>query len=753
MPLVTRPPCFPNCLLPTRRGLWISLQLAALWAGLVGTAQALSLGSIVFKGYIGAPLRIAIPIDSLPEDGLDASCIRLIRPDKQSLDEIPWLGQAAIHIESSGNRQHLVLRTTHPVRQPVLKIGLEVGCGYNLRRDYTILLDPAPVSESAAIMPARTDLHLIPPTLPAKAHPATQVVTENDSAWQIQTGDSAQNIAARLAPGSRKAQRKMADEILALNRDQLGVDFKRSSRLPTGTQILLPPVPHLNTRASQATHPRSASHSLSKPTNTATRLGVAARPVAKPAIPESTHGVGDHLVVTGGPDIPLRLSRSLGRYDASAIHPQSPEIQEQQLLAALDDKTATQIELKERLRQLSALQKKLQEQTASIETRLHQLSPPPQVASAPHPPANIKVAAPQPPAQSGSWAWWKTLFGLTGGIIILAAGAGAYVLIRRRQAEFVPIDGDTLPLPVGPSEFDAEIEKRAVPLSEADIWPDHEGHAPTPEELAKLPPGGGAAASQFTVTGLGSTSQLHVVEHDIEEHESAIELADIMLSFGRVQGAAQTLADYIRSHPTRAVRPWIKLLEVYQAADMKVEFNALAQQINKHFNVKQIDWEQFNAVREGPETLEHLPHIIAKLQDLWGTRDSQSYLYRLLHDNRNGTRQGFSIAVVDEIMILLGVLEQTVGPFRPGPDVFPASLEVPATRPPPIPPLSVSPDETPRPTLMPAMPELDASEPTVTPTAVKKQEKPVPPPALDFELDLEDFSQTLNLDVEKLHKE
>ena len=137
-----------------------------------------------------------------------------------------------------------------------------------------------------------------------------------------------------------------------------------------------------------------------------------------------------------------------------------------------------------------------------------------------------------------------------------------------------------------------------------------------------------------------------------------------MMSFGRVQGAAQTLADFIRGNPKQAVVPWLKLLEVYKTADMRAEFDGLTQQLNRTFNVKVVEWDDFDMEKASSETIERMPHIIAELERLWGTVECQAYLHKLLRDNRDGTRQGFPLAVIDDILCLLGILNQHLGAYR-----------------------------------------------------------------------------------------
>ena len=61
--------------------------------------------------------------------------------------------------------------------------------------------------------------------------------------------------------------------------------------------------------------------------------------------------------------------------------------------------------------------------------------------------------------------------------------------------------------------------------------------------------------------------------------------------------------------------PWIKLLEVYKAADMRAEFDALTHKLNQTFNVKTVTWESFDEIKKAPDSVEQMPHIINGLKD------------------------------------------------------------------------------------------------------------------------------------------
>ena len=134
----------------------------------------------------------------------------------------------------------------------------------------------------------------------------------------------------------------------------------------------------------------------------------------------------------------------------------------------------------------------------------------------------------------------------------------------------------------------------------------------------------------------------------------------------------------IRNNPRQAVKPWLKLLEVYHVAGMRAEFEALTRQLNKTFNVKMISWSDFKTMRGGADTIEQIPHVIQRLQELWGTQEAQAYIHQILRDNRNGTRQGFPLTVVEELLLLLAILDDELGTYKPPTELSLVDMDQPS---------------------------------------------------------------------------
>jgi pilus assembly protein FimV len=144
----------------------------------------------------------------------------------------------------------------------------------------------------------------------------------------------------------------------------------------------------------------------------------------------------------------------------------------------------------------------------------------------------------------------------------------------------------------------------------------------------------------------------------------ALELAEIMLSFGRVTGAARTLEEYVAALPQESLRPWIRLLQIYERNGMRKEFEALTLKLNRNFNVEVIRWSggepseelellPVEGVPGKAVTLEEIPRIRDQIISLWGRPECSDYIEKLLRDNRDGLRSGFTLPIVEELLFLI----------------------------------------------------------------------------------------------------
>ena len=145
---------------------------------------------------------------------------------------------------------------------------------------------------------------------------------------------------------------------------------------------------------------------------------------------------------------------------------------------------------------------------------------------------------------------------------------------------------------------------------------------------------------------------------DIEVREllSPVELANELLDAGHTDGAARVLAEFIETHPKQAVIPWLKLLEIYRKSGGQEEYENIARGLHEHFNIRMPAWNQPLPAATASGIEDHT-HVIAEIARRWGTHACHRYLGRLLADNRGGSRRGFGIDALDDILFLTDVLE------------------------------------------------------------------------------------------------
>jgi hypothetical protein len=138
-----------------------------------------------------------------------------------------------------------------------------------------------------------------------------------------------------------------------------------------------------------------------------------------------------------------------------------------------------------------------------------------------------------------------------------------------------------------------------------------------------------------------------------------------MLTFGRHQAAAETLARHIEESAPSNPRPWLMLLDLYRRANLRGEYTRLQPAISQRFNLAAPAWEDLHSPAGELKSLEDYPHALQRVTANWGTDSCMDYLDRLIHDTRDGLRGGFPLEVIEEIVLLQLLLEDGYGIRRP----------------------------------------------------------------------------------------
>jgi hypothetical protein len=161
----------------------------------------------------------------------------------------------------------------------------------------------------------------------------------------------------------------------------------------------------------------------------------------------------------------------------------------------------------------------------------------------------------------------------------------------------------------------------------------------------------------IVTTDYGALGNADLGMLSVEEIESVVEEARIFVSMDRTNEAIALLLSHIETQPKGSVQPWVYLLEIYRSQNKKDEYIELAQRFHHTFNVMRPQWEEAKVTMVVATSLEKFPHIIPHLVTAWMADEAMQYLEDLLKDNRDGKRAGFSLEVLQEIMLLQGILE------------------------------------------------------------------------------------------------
>ena len=586
-------------------------RLSTLGAALLTATQAwaIGFGDIVLHSRVGEPLRAEVPISAEAGENIEASCFSLAQLGGSDL---PVVSSARTKLVREGDNYRLHITGSKPVSEPVFLIGLRAGCGVDLQRDYVLMpSEPLVFASAAPIAASGVDA----PTGGARSRSAP--IQE----WRASEGDTLEGIAETLIPDNLVQQRRM---LAALKR--ANPQLRGRPALADGTPVAIPDI-RQRIPAERDTLPQQQARARSEPPPAPPPPKPPPAPkVAKPVVAAKT-GKTDRVLL-GAPPAEIQPGEKAAPPKSSREELDERMLKMETTIQSLN----TQIEALDKALVLTtealALQQKLQAAQAAA-------------GGVPAPVAK----PPEPPATTGDSGWLEVLLSaLAGGIV---ASAIAHFLGRRREHR----GDEEVPLAI------SDHQQRAEPVRREP--------APTlPPPLPKAPAHGDfrvgvAPEPDIRHDGFSKApNELRSVDIRFNEDDSAIALAEIMLTFGRIQGAAETLARHIEESSPKNPRPWLMLLDLYRRGGMRGEYTKLLPAVRRNFNLDVPAWQDLETTVSGLRSLEDFEHVAERVKAAWGTQACMDYLYELVHDNRDGQRSGFPLEVVEEIVLLMLILEE-----------------------------------------------------------------------------------------------
>lgn len=561
-------------------------------------AHAIGFGEISLQSRVGEALMAEVPIIS-SNDALIAACFSMAALRGKDL---PVITAAKPRLIRRGSTYILQIVGTQPINEPIFAVGVKAGCGYDIEREYVLM--PEPPIELARTVSATTTRITTPTSKSVRS-----------SQWQARGGETLGDVAEAQAPASSDERQRILDALKRSN-PQLDPDMP----LAEGTVVYLPP-PKRTATPRKATAERQEQYASQ-----------ARAPQPKLRPPKLPKAPSQPALANGDTKDRLVLGAA-----TETIEPKKPGNSGLTSMAETEERL---LKLETTLHQLTQEMEKMDQAielaTKAIEAQNRlQLAQTMQTPTAAGP--GMTHTPPAPPSDTGNW--WELLLSAAVGAVA-SIGMAQYLGRRRR-----PPGDDELPLAF--AGYRSEVTPLNAPAIKEDARSTREEMTASVPILAEITP------DNIEVT---KPAEPDVIEANVDDEHSVLELAEIMLSFGRLRGAADTLAEHIDLTLPKSIEPWSMLLDLYRRGGMRQEFEELAAKMSNRFNAKVPTWNDSNTPISGLKTLEDYPHVIQKASRLWGMQEGVDYLLSLVHDTRAGQRNGFPLEVVEEIALLIRIL-------------------------------------------------------------------------------------------------
>ncbi|NEX59630.1 type IV pilus assembly protein FimV [Noviherbaspirillum galbum] len=559
---------------------------------------AIGLGQVNVVSRLGQPLLLELPVHGL-EDPQNAA--RCVKADIGSLDGSVFIPVRTLLL-TKGEDSLLQIRSTKTVNEPILSVMVSMGCDSPVRREYQVLMDMPQGSEAIA-----------------GASQAELAMPRNDKQLAA---------AARVAPeeGARVRQTASREDM-------------RRERAPREKRRM----------TAKASHERARDAGTAAP--------IAILPVFAP--------------------FGLRLSTTLSVIPADI--PASQENVAAQAPASASVAAAS----------ASASTQAIQATTAS---QAIQATPQPPQVSASRSAASVPALATTEPALRESNQ--NLLHWVQGLAAALAASFGGLLWMNRKmrrerellEAEFdahlfddiedgeegreEDVQGESFAEPAILRPEPLQVENQQDAVNEVDAQRAVLGTAApaAPDWLSLADDANSLSSASVAEQGGADNGQKRGFKNELlnltspEEISDLIELAETWLALNRPKAVIEILGPLNHVETPRSPLPWLYLMNAYRQVGDRASFDDLRLRTMESFNVDVPDWSSRHAVVSYPgNCLTDFPHITERIIALWNTPEVVPYLESLLPDDRKGIRQGFPLAVYQDI---LGLIHLASAPDR-----------------------------------------------------------------------------------------
>jgi hypothetical protein len=160
-----------------------------------------------------------------------------------------------------------------------------------------------------------------------------------------------------------------------------------------------------------------------------------------------------------------------------------------------------------------------------------------------------------------------------------------------------------------------------------------------------------------------------------EDNSSIMEDADVFIEHGRPVLAIQLLQNHLIDSPSESPATWLKLLNLLSKEGTETEYDSAVAECNKHFNIKAAKYGNRSASDE--TSIEDYPHIVSRLEGVWGSPYAIGFLNDLIFNKRSQPREGLDQGAFNDLFFLKNIAKNLE---HANPTIFKVSPEPSANK-------------------------------------------------------------------------
>lgn len=194
------------------------------------------------------------------------------------------------------------------------------------------------------------------------------------------------------------------------------------------------------------------------------------------------------------------------------------------------------------------------------------------------------------------------------------------------------------------------------------IWFNESHRAPVHDVSSIFPPDDSGKADESLLDELSfsntASPQGHNASGMLAEHtndDNVLENADVFIAHERPALAIQLLQNHLIDFPSESPKIWLKLLSLLAREGSEEDYNRTASECKQFFNIKMPSFAE--AGIEDTSSIEDYPHILTRLEGVWGSQYAVGFLNDLIYNQQSQPREGFGRGTFDDLFFLKKVAE------------------------------------------------------------------------------------------------